>query len=93
MWLTPWYKCLGADVGEHVEISTASHVTPDFVHLKDGVFIADTAYLGPERCHLGYCHLGPVRVGAKSFCGNGSLIPGDTYIGDQVRGGFSLDCV
>jgi carbonic anhydrase/acetyltransferase-like protein (isoleucine patch superfamily) len=81
LYLTPWFRCLGARLGKNVEISTATHLTTDFLRFDEGVFIADSALVGPPVYHLGYMHLGPVRIGAKTFVGNSALVPTHSTIG------------
>ncbi len=84
LYLPPWFRCLGAKLAKDVEISTLNHPTPDMMTIGEGSFIADSAFVGVERIHLGYAHLGPVSIGSKTFIGNSALVPSHSRIGDSA---------
>jgi hypothetical protein len=46
VYLSPWYKLLGAKLGRGAEISTASFISPDLLSVGAESFIADNASLG-----------------------------------------------
>lgn len=46
LYLTPWYRALGAKLGRFAEVSTASFISTDLLTLGDGSFIADIVSLG-----------------------------------------------
>lgn len=79
-----WFRLLGASVGRGTEISTASGVTPELLHLGDDSFIADGAMLGDARVHHGLVTLLGTRIGTRSFIGNGALVPDGMAIPDDV---------
>jgi hypothetical protein len=83
LYLPPWLRCLGAKLGPNVEISTMNFPNHDQLHLDQGAFIADSAFVGVSRFHLGFCHTGPVFVGAKSFVGNSALVPSHSRVGNN----------
>jgi non-ribosomal peptide synthetase-like protein len=77
----PWLRCLGANVGNFAEVSTASHVDPDLLTIEEESFVADQVSLGAAVFWGGKIALGPTHVGARSFLGNSSVITGNTIIG------------
>lgn len=87
---------MGADMGASVEVSTIIHPNPDTLHLGEGSFVADSAYVGVENIHLGFAHLGPVYVGAKTCVGNSAVVPPHSRIGSNslVRwSGIEMHCM
>jgi non-ribosomal peptide synthetase-like protein len=84
VYLTPWYKLLGAKLGKEAEISTASFISPDLLDIGDESFIADNVSLGAPRVRDGFMTIGPNRIGKRSFIGNSAMLPPDTVIGDSV---------
>ncbi len=83
MYLTPFYKLLGARLGRRAEISTASFICPDLLDIGEEGFIADAVSLGAATVENGTVTVGSVRVGRRSFIGNSALLPPDTVIGDN----------
>jgi len=84
IFLAPWYKLLGAKLGEGAEVSTASSISPDLLNLEDGCFIADSVSLGAPRVRGGMVAAGRIHVGQRSFIGNSAMLPPGTIIGDNV---------
>jgi non-ribosomal peptide synthetase-like protein len=84
IYLAPWYKLLGAKLGDGAEVSTASSISPDLLDLDDGCFIADSVSLGAPRVRGGIVTTGKIRVGKRSFIGNSAMLPAGTVIGDSV---------
>ena len=84
LYLTPWYRLLGAKVGKNAEISTACATSPDLLTLGDGSFIADCVSLGVSRVDRGTITIAPTRVGRQAFVGNSALVPGGAIIGDDA---------
>jgi non-ribosomal peptide synthetase-like protein len=84
MYLNPWYKLLGVQVGTRAEVSTASSMCHDLLQLGDECFIADAVLLGAPRVRDGRLELLPTRVGKRAFVGNSALIPAGSVIGDDV---------
>jgi non-ribosomal peptide synthetase-like protein len=84
VYLTPWYKLLGARLGHGAEISTASSISPDLLSIGDESFIADNVSLGAPRVRDNVVTLDRNRIGKRSFIGNSALLPPGTVIGDSV---------
>jgi non-ribosomal peptide synthetase-like protein len=84
VYLTPWYKLLGAKLGRGAEISTASFISPDLLSIGEESFIADSVSLGAPRVRNGFMTLGRNHIGKRSFIGNSAMLPPDTTIGDNV---------
>ena len=84
VYLPPWYRLLGAKLGQGAEVSTASFISPDLLSIGDGSFIADSASLGAPRIQAGVMTLGRNHIGKRSFIGNSALLPPGTVIGDRV---------
>ena len=83
IYLTPWYRLLGATLGRRAEISTASFLSPDLLTLGEESFIADAVSLGAARVEEGYVTVDEVHVGRRSFIGNSALLPPGAHIGDN----------
>jgi non-ribosomal peptide synthetase-like protein len=84
VYLTPWYKLLGAKLGYGAEVSTASFISPDLLSIGDESFVADSVSLGAPRVRDGVMTLGRNHIGKRSFIGNSAMLPPDTVIGDSV---------
>jgi amino acid adenylation domain-containing protein len=84
VYLTPWYKLLGARLGKGAEISTASFISPDLLSIGEDSFIADSVSLGAARVRDGFITVGRNQIGKRSFIGNSAMLPPDTMIGDSV---------
>jgi non-ribosomal peptide synthetase-like protein len=84
IYLAPWYRLLGARLGQGAEVSTASFISPDLLSIGDESFIADSVSLGAPRVRDGILTLGPNHIGKRSFIGNSALLPPGTVIGDNV---------
>ena len=84
VYLTPWYKLLGAKLGKGAEVSTASFISPDLLSIGDESFIADSVSLGAPRVRDGMMTVGKNHIGKRSFIGNSAMLPPDTVIGDSV---------
>ena len=84
VYLTPWYRLLGARLGRGAEVSTASFISPDLLSIGDDSFIADSVSLGAPRVRDGIMTVGLNHVGKRSFIGNSAMLPPGTVIGDSV---------
>ncbi len=83
LYLLPWLRLLGAKIGARAEISTASNFTPDLISIGAESFIADGVSIGASQVKRGWIQLAPTHIGNQAFIGNGSLVPGNTYIADS----------
>jgi non-ribosomal peptide synthetase-like protein len=83
IYLSPWYRLLGARLGRRAEVSTASFISPDLLTLGDEGFIADAVSLGAARVADGRLTVAEVRVGRRAFVGNSALLPPGTVVGER----------
>jgi non-ribosomal peptide synthetase-like protein len=67
-----WMRLLGARVGRDAEISTAVLI-PCLTTIGAGAFLADDTKLAPYELGGGWMHVGPVKIGKRSFLGNSGL--------------------
>jgi len=84
IYLGPWYRLLGARLGEGAEVSTASFISPDLLEIGEESFIADAVSLGAARVRDGYMTVGRNQIGRRSFIGNSAMLPPGTVIGESV---------
>jgi len=84
IFLAPWYKMLGAKLGDGAEVSTASFISPDLLSIGEGSFIADSVSMGAPRVRDGVVATGRNHIGKRSFIGNSALLPPGAVIGDDV---------
>ncbi len=80
LYLLPWLRMLGANIGARTEISTATNLTPDLLSIGSESFIADTVSLGAVKVDRGWMELAPTTVGSQTFVGNGALVPAHSTI-------------
>jgi non-ribosomal peptide synthetase-like protein len=83
LYLPPWMRLLGARIGAHAEMSTVWCFTPELLAAGDGSFFADGCFLGGRRSYGGRFELRTNHVGAKSFVGNGAILPPGAGLGDN----------
>jgi non-ribosomal peptide synthetase-like protein len=84
LFVRPWFRLMGADVGRRAEISTATSVVHDLVTIGPESFIADGVVLGAARMVPGAIVLAPTVIGRRTFVGNSALIPAGSLIGDDA---------
>ena len=84
LYVRPWYRLMGARVGERAEISTATSVVPDLIDIGAESFIADGVVLGAARAEPGGIRLETTRIGRRTFVGNSALLPTGADLGDEV---------
>ena len=84
LYVRPWYRLMGAKVGERAEISTATSVVPDLIEIGAESFIADGVVLGAARQEPGALRLETTRIGRRTFVGNSGLLPTGADLGDEV---------
>lgn len=83
LYLAPWYRLLGAKIGNRTEVSTASFVSPDCLEIGEESFIADAVSLGAARVQSGTMIIGQTCVGQRTFIGNSALIRSGATIPDN----------
>src|SRR5262249_44593798 len=67
VYLTPWYRLMGAKVGDGAEISTASFISPDLLSVGAESFIADNVSLGAARVGNGFVAIDKNHIGKRTF--------------------------
>jgi non-ribosomal peptide synthetase-like protein len=91
LYLLPWLRMLGAQIGARTEISTATNITPDLLSIGSESFIADTVSLGAVKVDRGWMELAPTKIGSQTFVGNGALVPAhSTIASNSLIGCFSI---
>lgn len=84
LYLNPWYRLLGVNLGRRAEVSTASSISFDLLTVGDESFVADAVSLGAPRLDAGELILGRTTVGRRAFVGNSAVIPNGTTLGNGV---------
>ncbi|HXC03507.1 MAG TPA: Pls/PosA family non-ribosomal peptide synthetase, partial [Bacteroidia bacterium] len=75
VYVSSFFRGLGAKVGKESEISTAASVTHPLLTIGDGAFIADAVLLGEADVRGQQLVLDETVIGSNSFVGNSALIP------------------
>ncbi|MDQ6815463.1 MAG: amino acid adenylation domain-containing protein [Bacteroidota bacterium] len=75
VYVTRFFRLLGARVGRNTEISTASSVTHPLLEIGDDAFVADAVTLGEADVRAQQLILGKTIINHNSFIGNSALIP------------------
>ncbi|MGC0417207.1 Pls/PosA family non-ribosomal peptide synthetase [Embleya sp. AB8] len=83
LYLVPFLRLLGARTGRWSEVATVSFVDPDMLIIGERSFVADVSVVGPAVFHRGQVSVAPAEVGARSFVGNGALVPGSCRLGEN----------
>ncbi|UCJ04767.1 amino acid adenylation domain-containing protein [Chitinophaga pendula] len=84
IYVSGFFKLLGAKIGKNTEISTASNVTHTMLEIGTESFIADAVSLGEEDIRGQRLILEKTVIGNKSFVGNSALIPQGYQLGDNM---------
>ena len=84
LYLTPWYRLLGARLGHSAEISTAVGTSPDLLSIGSGSFIADSVSLGMPVVENNHITLERTAVGRRAFVGNCAAVPCGSVIGNDT---------
>ncbi len=75
VFVSRFFRALGAKIGKDTEISTASSVTHPLLEIGDGAFIADAVTLGEADVRGQQLILDKTSIDSFSFVGNSALIP------------------
>lgn len=75
VFISRYFRALGAKIGEHTEISTASNVTHPLLEIGNKSFIADAVTLGESDVRGQRFFLEKTIIQDNSFVGNSALIP------------------
>ena len=84
IYVIPYYRLLGAKIGERAEISTASNVTHDLLDIGTEAFVADGVMLGDAQIRRGKLILRRTTLGYRCFAGNASVIPDGSMMPDET---------
>ncbi len=84
IYISTFYRLLGAKVGKNAEISTASDVTHHLLEIGDNSFIADAVILGEHDVRNQELILEKTIIGNNSFVGNSAVIPQCYSLGDNM---------
>jgi non-ribosomal peptide synthetase-like protein len=76
-------RLLRAKIGNHAEVSTVLHISPDLIEIGEGSFLADACVVGGQRGHNDLIELKLNRIGTRSFVGNSALVPGGIDVGND----------
>jgi non-ribosomal peptide synthetase-like protein len=79
-----WYRLLGVKMGARAEVSTASSIGFDTLHIGEESFVADAVALGVPRVHRGEFEIKETAIGRRAFIGNCAVLPAGTKVGDGV---------
>lgn len=75
VYISTFFRALGAKVGKYTEISTARNVTHPMLSIGENAFIADAVTLGETDVRAQSIILQETSIGDRSFVGNSALIP------------------
>jgi non-ribosomal peptide synthetase-like protein len=75
VYVSGFFRLLGARVGKNSEISTASSVTHPLLQIGDNAFVADAVTLGEADVRAQQLILEKTIIDNNSFIGNSALIP------------------
>jgi non-ribosomal peptide synthetase-like protein len=90
IYVAGFFRALGAKIGKHTEISTASSVTHPLLEIGDGAFVADAVTLGEADIRAQQLILSKTIIDSNSFVGNSALIPqGYHLLGNMLIGVLS----
>lgn len=84
VYVSKYYRMLGAKVGRNAEISTASDVSHHLLEIGEGSFIADAVILGEHDVRNQQLILEKTVIGHNSFVGNSGLIPQGYSLGSGM---------
>jgi len=84
VYVSIFFRALGAKVGKNTEISTAASVTHPLLEIGNGSFIADAVTLGETDVRGQQLILEKTCIGNVSFVGNSALIPQGYTLPDHM---------
>ncbi|MEO6831609.1 MAG: Pls/PosA family non-ribosomal peptide synthetase, partial [Chitinophagaceae bacterium] len=84
VFVSDFFRALGAKVGKNTEISTAASVTHPLLEIGSGSFIADAVTLGEADVRGQRLILERTKIGSVSFVGNSALIPQGYTLPDHM---------
>ena len=84
VYVSAYFRALGAKIGKNTEISTASSVTHGLLEIGSGSFIADAVTLGEADVRGQRLILDNTKIADNSFVGNSALIPQGYSLGSNM---------
>lgn len=84
VFISSYFRALGAKIGTKTEISTASNVTHSLLEIGDNSFIADSVTLGEFDVRGQQIILEKTSIGNNSFVGNSALIPQGYHLNSNM---------
>jgi non-ribosomal peptide synthetase-like protein len=84
IYISKFYRMMGAKVGKNSEISTASDVSHNLLEIGEGSFIADAVILGEHDVRNEKLILAKTKIGNNSFVGNSGIIPQGYELNDNM---------
>jgi non-ribosomal peptide synthetase-like protein len=84
VYVSRFFRALGAKIGKDTEISTASSVTHPLLEIGDGAFVADAVTLGEADIRGQQLILDKTTIDNCSFVGNSALIPQGYHLHDNM---------
>ena len=84
VFVSRFFRALGAKIGKDTEISTASSVTHPLLEIGDGAFVADAVTLGESDVRGQQLILDKTQIDSFSFVGNSALIPQGYHLGGNM---------
>jgi acyl-coenzyme A synthetase/AMP-(fatty) acid ligase len=84
VYISTFFRALGAKIGKYTEISTANNVTHPLLEIGENSFIADNVNLGESDVRSQRLILNTTKIGNRSFVGNSALIPQGYSLGDDM---------
>ena len=84
VYISTFFRGLGAKIGKQTEISTANNVSHAFLEIGENSFIADNVTLGETDVRGQQLILERTKIGSNSFVGNSGLIPQGYELGSNM---------
>ncbi len=84
VYVSAFFRALGAKIGKYTEISTASSVTHPLLKIGSGSFVADAVTLGESDVRGQQLILDYTEIENNSFVGNSALIPQGYKLGSNM---------
>jgi non-ribosomal peptide synthetase-like protein len=80
----PWLvRCLGGKLGKRVEMGETPYLIPDLITLQDEAFTATGVGMAWPNIYQGLLQISPINIGKRAFCGNISIVPPGTELGNE----------
>jgi non-ribosomal peptide synthetase-like protein len=84
VYVSAFFRALGAKIGKHTEISTANNVSHTLLEIGENSFIADNVNLGESDVRNQTLILEKTIVGNNTFVGNSALVMQGESLGNNM---------